>query len=117
MNDVSDLPSGYGIFLLQTLFALGVVCLLAFILLRFGMKKLYGLRKGKLLHVTEHLPLDPKRSLYVINVAGKHILLGSGEQGIRLIKEFDEKDEENISKILVENESNQNKKNEKPDSP
>lgn len=93
MNGVeaTGLPSGYGLYLLQTLVALGVVCLLAWVVLRFGLRRLYGVgrRDRPLMRVVDHLSLEPRRSLYLVEVEGKRLLLGTGEQGMSLLTEVD----------------------------
>jgi len=91
-TEVSTLPTGYGVYLLQTILALGAVCLLAYVVLRFGLNRLYGgSRRGQsqLLRVVERLPLDPRRSLYLVEVAGRYVLLGTGDSGVRFLTEVD----------------------------
>jgi len=81
-SEVSIVPTGYGLYLLQTLLALGAVCLLAYVVLRYGARRLYGVgRKGRVLNLVERLPLDPRRSIYLVDVAGRHVLLGTSDQG------------------------------------
>lgn len=81
MND--SLPTGYGLYLIQTVLALGAVCLLAYVVLRYGAKRLYGAgpRPGKVLTLVERLPLDPRRAVYLVDVAGRRVLLGTSDQG------------------------------------
>lgn len=81
-------PTGYGLYLLQTLLALGAVCLLAYVVLRWGAKRLYGVgRPGQRMRLIERLPLEPRRSLYLIEVAGRRLLVGSAESGVTLLTE------------------------------
>lgn len=81
-------PSGYGLYLLQTLLALGAVCALAYVVLRWGAKRLYGIgRPGQQMRLVERLPLDPRRSLYLVEVAGRQLLVGSSENGVTLLTE------------------------------
>ncbi len=87
---VSDpaVPTGYGLYLLQTLLALGAVCVLGYVVLRWGAKRLYGVgRPGQRMRLIERMPLDPRRSLYLIEVAGRQLLVGSTEQGVTLLTE------------------------------
>lgn len=87
---VSDpaVPTGYGLYLLQTLLALGAVCALAYVVLRWGAKRLYGVgRPGQQMRLVERLPLDPRRSLYLVEVSGRQLLVGSSENGVTLLTE------------------------------
>lgn len=89
MNGEGAIPSGYGLYLLQTLLALGAVCLLAWVGLRFLAKRVHGLgRRGRLVRVVEHLPLDQRRSLYVVEAGGRTLLLGASEAGVSLVAEL-----------------------------
>ncbi len=84
MNGVEPtmLSGGYGLYLVQTLLALGAVCLLAWIVLRWGLKRVYGRgREGRLMRVVDRLPLEPRRALWVVEVAGRYLLLSTSEQG------------------------------------
>lgn len=90
--EVSTLPAGYGVYLFQTILALAAVCLLAYVALRFGLKRLYGVGRGgerNILRVVERLPLDPRRSLYLVEVAGRYVLLGTSESGVSFLTEVD----------------------------
>ncbi len=75
--------------LFQTLLALVFVCLLIYLVGRFGLSRLTGLRTGaptKTLSLHEKLSLDPKNALYIVEVKGKgKLLLGGGEQGLQMI--------------------------------
>lgn len=84
------MTTGYGLYLVQTLLALGAVCLLAFVVLRFGVKRLYGrAREGSTLRVVEHLALEPRRSVYLVEVGERYLLLGTGETGVRFLTEVE----------------------------
>ncbi len=74
------LPGGYGATLLQTLLALAAVCVLAWVVLRWGAQR--GLGTGRLagrVRVVERIPLDPRRSLYVVKAGERVLLLGVGD--------------------------------------
>jgi len=88
----SELPS-YGVYLLQTLFALGAVCLIGYVVLRVAAKKLYGARRrGSSMAVLDHLPLDQRRSLYIVEVGQRKLLVGGGESGVTLLTELADED-------------------------
>lgn len=80
--------------LLQGLIATVFVCLLIYLTGRFGLSRLTSLRTGaptKTLAMTEKLSLDTKSSLYIIEVKDRgKLLLGGGDNGLRLICNLDE---------------------------
>ena len=79
---VPEAPTGYGWLLLRALLALAAVCLLAYVVLRFLSRRVYGAAAGGgLMRVVARLPLEPRRSLYLVEVAGRYLLVGLGENG------------------------------------
>jgi flagellar biosynthetic protein FliO len=78
----------YGIFILETLVALAVVALAAWLITRYGWAHFFGRSKHGRMKVVERLALDPKRSVYLIEVDGETLLVGSGD-GVRLLKKMD----------------------------
>jgi flagellar protein FliO/FliZ len=71
----------YGAFLLQTLLVLAVVCIVAWAVLRFGVRRLHlGGAHGPL-RIVARLPLEARRSLYIVDAAGKLLLIGVSEGG------------------------------------
>ncbi len=76
----ADLPGGYGVALLQTLLALLAVCVLAWVVLRWGVRRGVGLGLGRgRVRVLERVALDPRRALYLVRVADKVLLIGAGD--------------------------------------
>jgi flagellar biosynthetic protein FliO len=76
------LPGGYGAALLQTLLALLAVCILAWVVLRWGMRRGFGVATSTgRVRVLERTPLDARRALYLVQVGDKVLLLGAGEGG------------------------------------
>ena len=68
--------------LVQSLAMLGVVCVLAWLVIRYGLRRLHPQGgTSKLMRVVARLPLEPRRTLYVVEVAGKTLLIGTGENG------------------------------------
>ena len=66
-------PGGYGVALLQTLLALAAVCILAWVVLKWSRGR--GLAMGgRRVKVLERVPLDGRRSLYLVEVAGRVLL-------------------------------------------
>lgn len=76
--------------LLQTIFALALVIGLAYLIFRVILPRLavnYG--SNNMVRVVDRIGLEARKSLYVIEVAGKWILVASSENGVQLIAELD----------------------------
>jgi flagellar biogenesis protein FliO len=82
---------GYGDLLLTSLLTLGGVCIAAFVIVRLvGRFLATGRSRGThMLDVVARLPLEPRRSLYVVDVAGKTLLIGTSEMGLSVLSELD----------------------------
>jgi flagellar biogenesis protein FliO len=89
MNGAS--AAGYGDLLVTSLVVLGAVCIAAFVVVRvLGRWLSTGRARGAhLLDVVARVPLEPRRSLYVVNVAGKTLLVGTSEMGLSVLSELD----------------------------
>lgn len=81
--------SGYGEMLVGSLLVLGVVCLVAWIVVRVGTRGFWRPRGAGVLDVVARVPLEPRRSLYVVEVAGKTLLVGTSEMGLSVLSELD----------------------------
>jgi flagellar protein FliO/FliZ len=81
--------SGYGLLLLETLAALVVIALVAWVAVRLGRGRLGGGRGARRMRIAERLPLEPRRSLYLVEVDGESLLVGSSDGGVRLVKELE----------------------------
>jgi len=83
--------SSYGDLLLTSLLVLGLVCIVAFIVVRLvGRFLTTGRSRGAhLLDIVARLPLEPRRSLYVVDVPGKTLLVGTSEMGLSVLTELD----------------------------
>lgn len=87
-----EVPGGYGEFLLMSLLVLVVVCLLAWLVLRFGLRRLYPMaRPGNEgpVKVIARVALEARQTLYIVEVGGKTMLLGTGDRPVSLISELD----------------------------
>jgi flagellar biosynthetic protein FliO len=74
----------------QTILALGFVCLLAYVVLRVVLPRLQlGATRQSMIKVIDRTPLDQRRSLFVVEVTGRWLLIGSSEGGVELISELD----------------------------
>jgi flagellar biogenesis protein FliO len=83
-------PSGdYGGLLLTSLLVLVIV--VAIVLVQLSRR--WGLAgrppDPELLAVVARISLEPRRSLYVVDVAGKALLVGTSEMGVALLAELD----------------------------
>jgi flagellar biogenesis protein FliO len=83
--------ASYGDLLVTSLIVLGAVCVAAFVLVRLVGRFLATgrVRGAHLLDVVARLPLEPRRSLYVVEVAGKTLLVGTSEMGLSVLSELD----------------------------
>ena len=83
--------AGYGDMLVTSLLVLGVVCVVAFVAVRLlGRVLATGRARGAhLMDVVARVPLEPRRSLYVVEVAGKTLLVGTSEMGLSVLSELD----------------------------
>jgi flagellar biogenesis protein FliO len=77
--------------LVTSLLVLGVVCVVAFVAVRLlGRVLATGRARGAyLMDVVARVPLEPRRSLYVVEVAGKTLLVGTSEMGLSVLSELD----------------------------
>ncbi len=87
-----EVPGGYGEFLLTSLLVLIIVCVLAWVVLRFGLRRLYPTARlggAGPIKVIARVPLEARQTLYIVEVGGKTILLASGDRPLNLITELD----------------------------
>src|SRR5687768_13156319 len=86
-----DGAASYGDLLITLLVVLGGVCIAAFVAVRvLGRLLATGRARGaRMLDVVARLPLEPRRSLYVVDVAGKVLLVGTSEMGLSVLTELD----------------------------
>lgn len=76
--------------MVQSLLALVAVCILAWVVLRWSAKAGLGIGRGEHLEVIERMALDARRSVVVVRVGKRMLLLGVGEQAApSLITELD----------------------------
>ncbi|CAM4486208.1 flagellar biosynthetic protein FliO [Myxococcus xanthus] len=90
----SEETDSLGWTLVRTLLVLGVVVASIYLTLNVGLRKLMGLQgtaagRQPLVSVVERLPLDQRRSLFVVKAADEYLLLGGGEGGLQLLSKLD----------------------------
>ena len=83
--------ASYGDLLVTSIVVLAVVCVVAFVVVKvIGRFLATGrVRGAHLLDVIARVPLEPRRSLYVVEVAGKTLLVGTSEMGLNVLSELD----------------------------
>ena len=84
---VAELPSLGGSIALSFV-SLGLVCLLAYVALRWLARKGVGRAEGPL-KVVARCPLEPRRSVYVVQAGGRCFLVGVGDGPMSLLAELD----------------------------
>ena len=87
----SGAAASYGDLLVTSLVVLAAVCLAAFAIVKLAGRFLAtGRTRGAyLLDVVARVPLEPRRSLYVVAVAGKTLLVGTSGMGLSVLSELD----------------------------
>jgi flagellar biosynthetic protein FliO len=90
VSPVAELPS-FGSSIAVSLISLGVVCLLAYVALRWLSRKsaVGGGFGGGPLRILARQNLDPRRSVLVLEAAGRCFLVGTGDSGMNLLAELD----------------------------
>jgi flagellar biosynthetic protein FliO len=84
---VAELPSLGGSIALSFV-SLGLVCLLAYVALKWLARRGVGRAEGPL-QVIARCPLEPRRSVYVVQAAGRCFLVGVGDGPMALLAELD----------------------------
>jgi len=82
-------PTGFGVALLKMVLALVLVCVLAFLLLRFLRRRLTPSTPGPLLRVVESCPLTSRQSVWIVEAAGRYFLVGATEGALQRLAELD----------------------------
>src|SRR5688572_3731352 len=82
-----ELPS-YGSFLAVSFLSLGLVCLVAYLVLRWLGRLGVGKASGPM-RVLATCSLGPRRNLHIVEVTGRCFLIGAGEGSTSLIAELD----------------------------
>ncbi len=92
--------------LVQTIFALLLVCGLAYLIFRVILPRLaVNYSSNNMVRIVDRIGLETRKSLYIIEVAGKWMLVASSESGVQLITELDPE-----SAKLAEDELQKNRK-------
>lgn len=90
--------------LLQTIFALALVCGLAYLIFRIILPRLtVNFGTGNMVRVVDRIGLEARRNLYVIEVAGKWMLVASSENGVQFIAELNPQEARAAEEELAKN--------------
>ena len=85
--------SNYGSMLVQMVISVGLVCLLAYAILRWGLGRLAGAgNRTDKMEILDRLPVGPNRSIMVVRIASRFLVIGNTETGISLLSELSETD-------------------------
>lgn len=77
---------GFGVALLKMVFALLIVCAVAYVTLRFGVKRLVRTeRSGRCLRVVDRCDLGAGKCLWLVEAGDRLLLLGDGGKGVALL--------------------------------
>lgn len=77
-------------FVLKSIIFLVLVGTMAFLAARLLGRKYVSGSRGKYLQVVDHVAIGPGRSVCLLKVGDKFLLVGSAERGVELIWSFDE---------------------------
>ena len=83
----ADLP-GLGSSFALSLVSLALVCLLAYVALRWFSRRGVGRSEGPV-RILARCSLEPRRAVYLLQVAGRCFLVGVGDGPMALLAEFD----------------------------
>lgn len=77
--------------LLRMVLVLGLTLTVIYLTLNIGLRKLMRLSplSNAVITVHERVPLDPKRNLYLVEVAGEYLLVGGAEGQVGLVTKLD----------------------------
>jgi flagellar biogenesis protein FliO len=78
--------------LARTVVVLGLVIALAYLTLNVGLRRLLGVAQtggASVVKVLERVPLDQRRTLYVVEAAGEVLLVGASDGSLGLITRLD----------------------------
>lgn len=101
----------FGTLFLKMIIALVIVCLLAYIIMKWALPKVVNIRGGhkSIIKVIDYFRLEPKKTLYIIEVKGKYLLLGVTDHYISPLTTT-QLDEDEIKKELLSYQKEDTKK-------
>ena len=92
----------------QMTLSLIVVCGLIYLTFRVILPKISGFQFATtVIRIVEKTPIDAKKSLCVIEVGGSWMLIGTSENNLNLIREFNESEIAEIERKIAQRSQNQ----------
>ncbi len=93
-SGVEEPTESLGWMLTRTLLLFGAVLASIYLTLNVGLRKLMGLQgvptgRPSVVSVLERVPLDQRRTLFVLKAADEYLLVGGGEGGLQLLSKLD----------------------------
>ena len=80
---------------IKMLLVLAIVSIAAVLILKYAVPHVgKSLHKGQYFHVLGRYTLEPKKSLYLVNVGKRYLVIGTAEHGINLITEVSREEAE-----------------------
>lgn len=84
----------FGWMLVKTVLAMSLIIGLAYVTIRFILPMFYGKRisSRSKIKIIDRVGLEPRRSLFIVQVGKKTALVGTGEQGVTKVMDLEEQD-------------------------
>lgn len=102
-NATSGAFDGYSRFASTLLIVIALIIATIYVLKKkYGIKTSFG-RGNKRLHVIDHISLGVKKSVFLVKVPGKHLLIGVTNDRIELISEISNEDVGETEAPAIEN--------------
>ncbi|OAT79926.1 flagellar biosynthetic protein FliO [Desulfotomaculum copahuensis] len=79
---------------IQLLVYLILICLLAYLVVRYGLGRRFAFLSGRRMRVVEQLPLGPKAALTLVQVGHRYYLLAHQDGAVVVVREFEQLPEE-----------------------
>ncbi len=90
---LKETDESMGFLLFRTLIVLGMVVMMAYITLNWGLRRVLGLKApsmgGNVVTVLERVPLDQRHTLFVVKAASEYLLVGGADGSLGLISKLD----------------------------
>ena len=87
--DQSSTGASLGLLVVETVAILALIAAAAWLFVRFVAPRLRGVKGKSRMRLLERLPLEPRRSLYIVEVDGAPHLFGVADGSVRLLKELE----------------------------
>lgn len=89
---------------MQTVMALSFVCGLAYLIFRVVLPRLsVGFSSSNMVRIIDRIGLEARKNLYVVEVAGRWLLISASDSGVQLIAELDAETAAEAERELVQN--------------